>query len=292
MAGFRWAGWLLAGLILCGCRMGTLAPMAGSSGELPVWGSVEEAVAYADRLSEGAHSRDLVLEGIAAYEQVLVREPGHYHALSMMANQYILLGAAYERGRGAKAEAYRLAMAYAERALQTNGAFAALRQRGDSMEEASAVLTTDELEAMAFWVTAAFYYFDECFYSFEKLFHQRKLSQARRMLERASALDPDFGGGVLHVSWGIYYLAVPPVIGGSREKSEASFEAALRAGEDRMLTRWSRARYFSVKYGETALFRDDLEWVLRQTPETVSDHDSWRFFMQRDAAALLQEAGR
>lgn len=276
---------VLVALLSLGCQSSTcpvVSPTSIVRKEIPA-GLLEKA----ERLSDTAADRAGVLAAIRAYEAVLEYDPLHYRALVMAGNQSILLGAAYETDRGAKREAYNKAVCFCDRAMCTNPAFQQLREKGDAVHEAVDVLTVRELDAMTFWVTAVFYSFDECQNSLQNFIYQRRLRQARSVLEQASLLDPDWGGGVLHVTWGIYYLAVPPAIGGSREKSEQAFQDALNISDKRMLSRWSRARYFATKYGRSEMFKEDLEWVVSRSKEAVGDHGSWVFFMQRDAAQML-----
>lgn len=285
-------GWLsirilvLAAFLITGCRSSTCPvqnPVSILRKDVPA-GLLEKA----ERRSATAADRAGVLEAIRAYEEVLEFDPLDYRALVMAGNQSILLGAAYETDREAQREAYERAICFCERALRTNPAFQQLREKGASVSDAVGVLTVRELDAMTFWMTAVFYTFDECQNSLQNFLYQHRLRQARAVLEKASSLDPDWGGGVLHVTWGIYYLSVPAAMGGSREKSEQAFQAAVSVSGKHMLSRWLRARYFAVKYRQPELFKTDLEWVVAQPQSAVFDHGSWFFFMKRDAAEMLE----
>ncbi len=278
---------LLALLVLGGCS--TPDFLSIQTPPPPQGLSVSELLEYAEKTSEAADTKAQVLQGIRAFEQVLQVEPDNYRALVMAANQYILLGAAYETGRSGKKAAFGKALELTERAMRTNPEFDRLRGQGQNISEAVLVLSAEQMAAMVFWATAEFYRFDEVLYKFQKLPQHGRLRHARKALEHAYSIDPDWEGGTLHVSWGIYYLAVPSAIGGSPEKSAAAFEKAIRAGPDRLLPRWSRARYAAVKYRNWDQFHSDLAWVVSQKPEQVSDHGAWAAFIQRDARRLLEK---
>jgi hypothetical protein len=107
-----------------------------------------------------------------------------------------------------------------------------------------------------------------------------------------TSIDPDWNGGALHFTWGVYYLSIPESIGGDRKKSAAFFSKAIEVGPDRLLNRWGRAKYFHVKMKNPQGFREDLEWVLAQDAGRSPVHAAWNAFFKRDARQMLDTMER
>lgn len=278
--------WLVV-FLLCGCTSSYI--LSQSIPPPPSGMATPKLLEVAEQRSETADTKEKLLNAIHTFEQVLIRDPKNYRSLVMAANQYILLGTAYETHRKDKKAAFQKAINYTERAMCTCPEFQRLREQGQPIHVAAQVLPEEQLEAMVFWATAVFYYFDEGLYKIEKFPKHGRLRRARKVLEYAYAMNPDWEGGTLHVSWGIYYLAVPSAIGGCSDKSDEAFEKAIQAGPDYLLPRWSRARYSAVKYKNWPQFQSDLQWVITRKPTEIKDHGAWAAFIQRDSKRLLKK---
>jgi tetratricopeptide (TPR) repeat protein len=251
-------------------------------------GRLEEA----DRLGRGADSRNSIAAAVAAYQAVLEKDPANYQVCVTLAQLHLLLGDAYASTRSGKRDYFQKAMVYAERAMFTNSSFRQGIQRGEPTWEACRVLGVQEMEAMMFWVNGVFYTYKEGQGYFGQVINFRWVQRARQVMEHMTAINPDWGAGALHFTWGVYFLSIPESIGGDRKKSAAYFSKAIEVGPHQLLNRWGRAKYFHVKMKNPQGFREDLEWVLAQDAGRSPGHAAWNTFFMRDARQMLDTMDR
>ncbi len=251
-------------------------------------GRLEEA----DGLGRRADSRNGIEAAIAAYKAVLEVEPAHYQSSVTLAHLHLLLGDAYASTTKKKRDYFKTAMAYAERAMFTNPAFRESIRRGESTWEACRVLGMREMEAMLFWVNAVFYTYKESLGFIGQVINFRWVRRARSVMAHMTSIDPDWEGGVLHFTWGVYYLSIPESVGGDRKKSAEYFRKAIEVGPDWLLNRWGRAKYFHAKMKNPQGFREDLEWVISQDVGQSPGHAAWNAFFMRDARQMLDTMDR
>lgn len=281
---------LLLGTLLGGCALWQPDWQVAAPTGTP--GQVEGLRQRAQELSDQAGDRAALEMAIDAWDAVLAASPADSDALIELANQQILYGAAYAEGRAARKRAYRRAMSLSALAMGTNPAFRGRVETGDALWEAVDALTARELDAMGFWTTALFYYYKDGQGPIGQVVNFRWMQRARRVLERMTELDPEWGGGMLHFLWGIYYLAIPEAVGGDRERAALYFAQAVAAGPDWLQHRWGRGRYYHVKMGNRAACREDLEWVAAQDLSQAAGPYAWRAYIQRDARNMLADLGR
>jgi tetratricopeptide (TPR) repeat protein len=244
----------------------------------------ESAFSLLDQATDG----EKVDQAILALETVLEQDATDLEVLARLGNLYIFKGAAHETSVGKKKAAYVKALHYSEAAMMTSAEFRKAIAEDAYIWDAAGVLDKTQLSAMSFWATALFYQFDECLNKTLKPFNLRWVRRAEHVLARAYALDPDWGGGQLHFTYGIYYL-MPAIAGGDMRKSEAFFGKAVESGPDWLLNRWGRARYFYRKTGQTEAAIADLEWVLNQDAHKAPGPVFWNLYCQRDARELLEQ---
>ena len=178
-------------------------------------------------------------------------------------------------------------MVYAEGAMFTNPSFRQCIQLGEPTWDACRVLGVREMDAMLFWVNAVFYSYKDGQLPMGQVLNFRWVQRARQVMDHMTSIDPDWGGGVLHFTWGVYYLSIPESIGGDRKKSAEFFSKAIEVGPDRLLNRWGRAKYFYVKMKNPRGFREDLEWVLSRDVGQSPGNAAWNAFFVRDAKQML-----
>lgn len=284
----RWCAVTLTALVMGGCisvpEPERLVRGKGAHGTATSLESAQD-------LLQNATDEASVSDAIRALERVLENNPTNHAALILLGNLHILHGAAYETNGSAKKKAYRKALYYTEAAMLGSPKFAANIDEGQAVWEAADALGTEYVDAIAFWATALFYQFDECLKKPLKPFNLRWMRRAEKMLAVAASLDPDWGGGQLHFSYGIYYM-MPAVVGGNMEKSEDCFDRAVDTGPDWLLNRWGRAKYFHRRNGNRDEFISDLEWVAAQDPAKADGPYGWNVYCQRDARELLREIDR
>lgn len=247
----------------------------------------EALLEKAHHLGNQADNKHALLLTIEALEKVLEADPSHYEALIHLSSFYLLLGDGYTDQTAQKVDHFRTALRYSERAMYTHPDFQKRIDKGVPVWEAVDVLTTREMEAMLFWTTAVFYYYKEGLGPVRQTINYRWVTRALRVLERMTELDPDWGGGVIHFTWGVYYLSIPVSVGGDRELSARYFQQAIDVGPNRLLNRWGRAKYFHVKMNNPLLFKEDLQWILAQDMEDADDESAWKAYFIQDARAML-----
>ncbi len=245
-------------------------------------------LAEADRLGLAADSRNSINEAIAAYRAVLAVDPYSYSACVSLAQLHLLLGDGYTSSVPEKSRCFRKAMLYAEQGLYTNPSFRQGIQQGEPIWEASRRLGTKEMEAMLFWVNSIFYSYKEGQSFIGQVVNYRWIQHAKQVMDHMTSLDPDWGGGILHFTWGLYYLSIPEMVGGDRGKSAEYLNKAIQVGPNHLIHRWGRAKYYCVKMNAPQEFQKDLEWVLAQDIRKSPGNSAWNNFFMQDARRLLE----
>jgi tetratricopeptide (TPR) repeat protein len=249
---------------------------------------VSRLLELANSKANSADSKVAVKESIQAYEEVLQDDPLNYQALSTLAHLYLLLGDEQGNGIPQKKDFYLKAIKFAEHAMYINQDFRHLIDKGEPVWEAVRVLTERELEPMLFWTTGIFYYYKDCLGAVGQVINFHWIKRAQRVIQRMSAIDPDYAGGAIHFTWALYYLAIPESVGGDAEKSKELFVRAIETGPNWLLNRWGRAKYFHVKMKNREEFIEDLQWVTSQDIRKVEGNYAWKSFYKRDAERMLE----
>ncbi len=241
----------------------------------------------ANSLFATADNRQALLEVITHQHRHLDSSPTDTQALTLLANQYILLGAAYAESSSEREQSYLQAMQLAARACYQNIEFRRRLDAGEDFWQAADSLGRESLDAMGFWVTGLFYWYKDCQGALGQMLNFRWIGRAKQVMERMTDLDPEWGHGMLHFTWGIYYLAIPEIVGGDRSLSAKYFQKAIDTGPSWLQHRWGRGRYYHVKMGNKTECRKDLEWVVAQNIESSGGPYAWRVYIQRDAREML-----
>lgn len=239
------------------------------------------------QLYNSADEAEKIEQAIEAFKHVLKADPEHYDALTFISNLYILLGDAYSIKKPEKIDHFRSALIYSELAMYTNPEFKASVDKGAPVWEAAGFLTKRELDAMFFWTTALFYYYKEGLNGLGQVIEYRWVKRAKQVLDIMTGLDPEWGGGGLYFTWGVYYLSIPESVGGDRKLSEEYFKKAIDTGPDWLLNRWGRAKYYHVKMQNPLDFKEDLQWVLKQDIKSSKGPYPWKAYFIKDAQNML-----
>jgi len=224
------------------------------------------------RFAEATRAEDLEIVA-TSYTKAIVDAAGDAQLLDDLADVHILYGAAWAIDPAEKAAWYRAGIRYAERSMATDERFRARVEAGATVGDAVSELGPERTRTMLLWVTGVSYYFKECL-GVSKLWRFRWMLRTREVMERMLAVDPEFGGGAVYFSLGIYNLALPPGAGRDLEKSREFLDRAVATSPTSLLTRWGRAKYFHVMTGDREAFRRDLEWVIAQDPRTPDKHSA------------------
>jgi hypothetical protein len=239
-----------------------------------------------------ADDEEALRKAIVEYEAVIQVHPSNFEALESLGHLHLLLGDGYCTDRSEKRFHFRMSLRCNELAMYTNEGFRSLIDHGEPVWRATEALSDREMKPMFFWVTAVFYYYKECLGGSGQMLNFRWIRRARTVLEGLSKRDPDWGGGALHFTWALYYLAIPESVGGDRERSRELLALAVERGPSRLLNRWGRAKYFHVKMQNRDEFRADLEWVLAKDVHRMEGDYAWNAYFQKDAREMLENIDR
>lgn len=242
----------------------------------------------AQQFYEVAIDRQSLLSSIAAFEKVLVKNPGDYSSLTALSTQYILLGTAYTKGRGEKSQHFNQAMRYAELAMYSNEAFKQQVSSGTPLWDATETLEKAQVEAMFFWVTAVQYDFKEGMNMAATIINVRWLVHSMKFLDRIEQVAPGFGGGGVEFAKVICYLVLPKSMGGSESMADEYMNRSIARSDGWLLPRWARGKYYYEVKGEPEKARAELEWVASQNLDQFNDPMAWKFHFQENARELLK----
>jgi hypothetical protein len=273
--------------VLSGCAMKFESSWREAEVDQPTPQS-EALVKQAQSDYEQADDRASLLTSIDAYKKVLSENPGDYIALVALSNQHILLATAYTEECEEKSAKFRLAMKYAELAMYTNREFKTRVIAGTDLWDAADSLNKEQVEAMFFWVTALQYEFKESMGLTRKIVNVSWMEHALKFLNRVEQVAPDYGGGAVEVAKVICYYVLPGFKGGSEQKGDAYMARAVAKGENWLMPRWARGKYYYEMKGEEQKAREDLEWVANQDATQFNDPFAWKIHFQDDARTLLR----
>lgn len=239
------------------------------------------------RFAEATRAEELEVVA-ASYAKALHDDADDADLLDALADVHILYGAAWARNPAEKAAWYRAGIRYAERSMATNERFRERVTAGATVGDAVSELGPERTRTMLLWVTGVSYYFKECL-GVQKLWHFRWMLRTREVMEHMLAVNPEFGGGAVYFSLGIYNLALPPGAGRNLDKSREFLDLAVATSPTSLLTRWGRAKYFHVMTGDRDAFLRDLEWVISRDPHNPDNTLPWNLYFQRDARETLAQ---
>ncbi len=235
-----------------------------------------------------AETRDEILERVRYYQSITGDDAVVRRARVRESSLLLLLGAAYAESRSEQKDFYRQAAQSAEQAMLLDDAFHEARLAGQSVPAAASGLEPEFFEPLFLWATAVFYHFRDVASVPERILFNGRLGEAAEAIEVMVRKEPDWYGGSLQFSLGIYYLSVPEIIGGDREKAGLLMEEAVGMSDKRLLPVWGRAKYLAVALGDKEGFRKDLQWVLRQDLSEMEGPPVWNRYFQEDARRLLE----
>ena len=283
----RACGLLLVAAAAGGCMTWQPRWPENGAGTKVETGAADRLIAEVERLRAAADTREGIEAAVEACRRVLAVDSGNNSSHMAFASLHLLLGDAYSTRLADKRAHFRQAMVHAECAMFANADFRERVQRGEPTWEAVHALGENEMEAMLHWVNAVFYLFKEGQPHVAQAFNLRWIRRARAVMERMSAVAPDWHGGAVYFVWGMYYLSLPELAGGDRTRSAACLEKAIDLGPDLLMNRWGRGKYYQVKMHNARGFEEDLRWVIAHDPHTSPGDYAWNAFFVQDARRLL-----
>lgn len=250
--------------------------------------AIENLYAQADEYTSEAKDKESLQNLINVYERILELDSHQLPAIRNLGHLYLLMGDAYNHKKKDKQKNFNKALAYNEQfMLINNEEFRKLVTDGKHLWEALDVLTDAEMDAMYFWSTAIFYNYKESLGFLGQVFNYKWIERAKLVLSRMTEINPDWGDGMLHFSWGCYYLSIPEFIGGDRILARKYFDKAVSQGSNNLFFRWGRAKYYHFKMGNEHANQSEMQWVLKQDINAFVDPEPWKIYFQNDAKKSL-----
>lgn len=108
----------------------------------------------------------------------------------------------------------------------------------------------------------------------------------KAMMDRAAELDPNYFYGGPHRYFGAYFTKLP-FPGGDLKQSKAHFDKAVSMAPNYLGTRVLIAEMHATKAENKAMFKEQLEFVLKFDVESAPELKAENTFEQRKAKALM-----
>jgi tetratricopeptide (TPR) repeat protein len=280
--------------ILINCSIFTPGSMSWKSGwlqfeEPSMQGDVSELLQKANHLIQSADTKEELLKLIDTYEKALKIEPKNRESLAGAALYSFLMAVAYSDTKDEKRSYSLKTIKHNEQLMYLNYKFANLVDKGESLWEASRVLSKNEIDALFFYYFGIGTLWRECLSVPEKIINLNWTSRMKKILKAMMEIDPTWEGGSLYYAWANYYAAAPRIAGGDVKKAEEYYKKAIELGPEMLNFRRTRALLLHTKNKDRAAFEKDLNWVLSQDPNKVRRYFTYPFsvFVQRDARYML-----
>ncbi len=249
-------------------------------------GDVKQLLATAASLETAADSAEKIKNTITAYEKVTAVEPSNFEALSKLGEYLFLYSYIYTADKNAREEYYFKAIKCSEQAMYTNPEFKKLADQGKPVWEAVSALTEREMAPMYWWYMSAGQYWTD-HNLLIRLINFYWASRAKTVLERMTAVKPDWNYGRIYMAWACFYAIVPGFSGGDLKKSAEYFDKAIQLGPDVLTHFVNRAKYLHLKNGDKEAFRKDLNFVLSRDLKKINYPYPWGSGYQMRAKELL-----
>ena len=279
---------------LINCSIFTPGNMSWKSGwlqfeEPSMQGDVSELLQKANHLIQSADTKEKLLKLIDTYEKALKIEPKSRESLSGVAWYSFLMAVAYSDAKDEKRSYSLKTIKHSEQLMYLNYKFANLVDKGESLWEASRVLSKNEIDALFFYYFGIGILWRECLSVLEKIATLNWTSRMKKILKTMMEIDPTWGGGSPYYAWANYYAAAPRIAGGDVKKAEEYYEKAIELGPEMLNFRRTRAVLLHTKNKDREAFKKDLNWVLSQDPNKDRHYFTYpcSVFVQRDARYML-----
>jgi tetratricopeptide (TPR) repeat protein len=251
-------------------------------------GNVKQLLADAAILEASADTPDKIKNLITAYEKITAIEPANFEALSKLSEYLFMYSYIFTADKNAREGYYLKAIKTSEQAMYTNPEFRKLADQDKPVWEAVSALTEREMAPMYWWyMSAGQYWTDQNV--LKRLLNFYWSSRAKTILERMTAVKPDWNYGRIHMAWACFYAIVPGFSGGDLKKSAEYFDQAIQLGPDVITHYVNRAKYLHVKNGDKESFRKDLNFAISRDLKKISYPYPWGAGYQMKARDLLSK---
>jgi hypothetical protein len=118
----------------------------------------------------------------------------------------------------------------------------------------------------------------------------RDIPKVTSLLERTAELDGTYFNGLVYIMIGSLHSFRPPMMGGSPEKSLASFEEAFAvSGDSFLLAKYFYARFYLYRVQEAETFATTLEDLIAADVDTNNPFQLLNLVAKQKSALLLGE---
>lgn len=234
--------------------------------EPAVKGDVKALLEKAKKIEREADTKEKIQELITAYEDAFKADPQNFEAAEGTGMYYFLMAYCYNDSKEEKKTNYVKALQFLEKAMYLNPEFKALADNGENVWDACRVLKNREMRAMFNWYLALGNCWNECYCLAGKLINYKWVGRNKKVIDRMTEIDPNWGYGNIYFSWGNYYVVLPGILGGDMKKAEENYNKAIALGPNMNNFYTVRAYYYRVKQNDRDGFVDDLHKAILIDP--------------------------
>ena len=288
---FKFSAAILSGILLS-FTLGCLAwdPGWKLAQEPAVKGDVKALLEKAKKIENEADTKEKVRQLITTYEDAYRADPQNLDAAVGAGRYYFFMAYAYSDGKEEKKTNYVKALQFLERAMYLNPEFKVLADKGENVWEACHALKNTDMRAMYTWYLSVGNCWNDCYCLAGRLLNMYWPGRTKKVLDRMTEIDPDWGSGSIYFSWASYYCLLPGILGGDMKKSEENWDKALELGPHMINFYMARATYYHVKRKDRKGFVDDLHMAIAIDPrKTEFLTYPWGIWYQGKAKQMLAD---
>jgi len=277
------------------CLACTLVPVLAGCSTLMKSGVRHATPLFQDMIQQVQQGDDIQLlrEGLPALlilvDGLLVETPDNRPllVLASQANMAFAMGFIEQEDPQRASRIYWKGKQYGMRALMQNRKFARALEKGESYPEACRTLTRRDLPAL-FWTANNWAgWLNLNLRDTKALFDQPKILA---LMQRALELDDTYYYGGPHLFFATYYANLPPIMGGSAEKSRKAFDEVARISGGRFLMAdVFLAEYYAPLVLDEELFDTTLQRVLDTPPDVDPEIRVMNELAKERARRLLEK---
>jgi tetratricopeptide (TPR) repeat protein len=203
----------------------------------------------------------------------------------LQARAYYLLGEYFSKTNEDRAVNWENASNWAEKALTFNADFKdALLKKKLPPELAIDVLTKKDVDALYWFAASLGRWVSTQGISSELKYKDR----IKKMIDRVAKLSPNYLYGAVYRYYGVYYALLPEFEEEDLKNSRKNFEKAVKRFPEYFGNHVLYAQYYAKKIDDQALFKRQLEIVIKGNPHLLKDFYPEQVLEQARAKSLLE----
>lgn len=198
-------------------------------------------------------------KALEAFKKLSLATADNFDHLVYLTRGYYFLADAHYSDVDMKKKYWEIGTSYGEKAMATNKAFAKAMKDGGKIEDNLNKLTKKEVPGM-YWTAANLGKWAKNSGIATTLKYKNRI---RTLADTVKKLDPKYFYGAAFRYFGAYYAVAPSFAGGDMGKSLKSFKKAIKIAPEYLGTYVLYADLYAVKKGDKALFKKELNRVLK-----------------------------